>query len=376
MVALALWGCPWIGAAEHDRNQAALEADGDADADSDADTDTADTHTGSDTDPPACVDDGYEPNNAILNATSADPPSASFDGVLCPDDVSIVTGFPLDLFEIELGPLDVLTVELAGRDGWRCADLTLGVQITDELGAPFPGATAAGGCPSVHAGWGAGPTYAWVSDAIGAEEQRYTLDLSVSRCEDLDGDSFLASACGGPDCSDTEPDRYPYATDHQDGVDQDCDGGDDLDPQPCVVSTGAEFVEGNVACGDLAADPVWDRWVVDGGGQLSVVVQNGAVGAADPVALIVDPDGRSHYGLQPNRSQMDDERSCDVPSWSGLDCPAACVLPTSAGPSTVWVAQQPGAGCVTGAYYRLLVYVDGAPTLPTLTGDDIPLAFP
>jgi hypothetical protein len=41
-------------------------------------------------------------------------------------------------------------------------------------------------------------------------------------CEDLDGDGYESTACGGDDCDDTDATRYPGATEICDGNDEDC----------------------------------------------------------------------------------------------------------------------------------------------------------
>lgn len=380
---LALTGCPWIPLSEHRENNRALtQADtdppGDIDADADADTDT-DTDADTDTDPqPSCDDDGWEPNGTLLTATEVGD-RTSFAGVMCPDDLSPSFGVPLDLYEVEVGGDEVLAVTLGADGSDRCSDQTLGLQITDEVGTVY--ASAVGRCPTVSSGWGAGTWYVWVTDTTDAAPQSYVLGVERLPCTDLDGDGFLAATCGGPDCSDLQPDRYPGAIDvPADGIDQDCDGGDDLASTCGIVSAGT-FEVGTLPCGTLETGAVWDRWEVPvalAGQELSVVVQNEALGGADLLALIVDPDGSTHYGLEADRSQMDDESDCDAPTWTGAvtACPAACVQPTIAGAAQIWVAQWPGAACVADAGYSLLVYGDGTPLVPVAAGDDVLLAFP
>ena len=63
-------------------------------------------------------------------------------------------------------------------------------------------------------------------DAVAEFEAQ--LDL-CSSC-DLDGDGWLAEACGGSDCDDDEPGAFPGGTETwYDGVDGDCDGESDYD---------------------------------------------------------------------------------------------------------------------------------------------------
>ena len=47
---------------------------------------------------------------------------------------------------------------------------------------------------------------------------------------DGDGDRYETTELGGEDCDDTDPDIHPNASEHCDGVDEDCDG--DIDESP------------------------------------------------------------------------------------------------------------------------------------------------
>jgi hypothetical protein len=263
-------------------------------------------------------------------------------------------------------------------DGGACP---VSVAVTDDQGAPFPDAVAAG-CGSVSVGWGADRYVVWLTGDP-AVASPYALDVSTRTCRDTDADGYLAATCGGPDCSDLEPDRHPNALDVPlDGVDQDCDGGDDLEAGSCpVVLSSAVVAQGTLPCADLRTGSGWDSWTVTNPQSeaqgLSVVVQNGA-GSADLVALVVAGDGTSHYGLAPDRSELDDDVDCAVPAWTGQTtaCPGACTYAGGGGQAlTVWVAQYPGTGCVDGAAYTLVVYSDGVPVAPTPAMDDAPLGF-
>ncbi len=60
--------------------------------------------------------------------------------------------------------------------------------------------------------------------------EAYAVSLSGKAQSDMDGDGFEASAAGGDDCDDADPQAYPGAPEiWYDGVDQNCDGLSDYD---------------------------------------------------------------------------------------------------------------------------------------------------
>jgi hypothetical protein len=377
-------GCAWIPLEEHEKNQQALdqllESDADADADADSDADT-DSDTDADTDLPGCLDDDFEENDSRLTATVVDLPR-QVDATLCPDDEPLGGGTPTDLWKVEVPELSVLLAALLPRGETPCEEQTLVMAVTDNDGAPFPDAVTEEACDTLHVGWGPGTYYVQITDLGGSEPvgQDYSLDLSLLACTDDDGDGYLSEVCGGPDCSDTEDFRYPGAYDAPlDGQDEDCDGGDEYADACTVTLAGAVLVEDTLPCEDLEDGAAWDHWHVPVGenDEVSVVVQNSGDGLADPVAFIVDPDGTTHYGLDPTGEQMNDDISCDQSPWTGQSpgCPGACVNPTADGMMHIWVAQKPGAGCAT-ADYQVLVFINGAASLPVILGDNVPLVFP
>ena len=74
------------------------------------------------------------------------------------------------------------------------------------------------------------PANATIRPASAPAETRVT---ATSECGDLDGDGSKSAACGGDDCDDSNPARYPGATEVGNSEDEDCDpqsiGGTDGD---------------------------------------------------------------------------------------------------------------------------------------------------
>jgi MYXO-CTERM domain-containing protein len=61
------------------------------------------------------------------------------------------------------------------------------------------------------------------------QEDGHVLDLGAfdGVLDDVDGDGYTALACGGLDCDDDDPGKFPGALDVlNDGIDQNCDGDD------------------------------------------------------------------------------------------------------------------------------------------------------
>ncbi len=78
---------------------------------------------------------------------------------------------------------------------------------------------------------------------------------------DADGDRFLAAACGGSDCDDTDPATHPGADDpFGDGRDTDCDGADgvDADGDGAAGGGGPDCDDNDAARHPGAEDPVGD----------------------------------------------------------------------------------------------------------------------
>ncbi len=92
------------------------------------------------------------------------------------------------------------------------------------------------------------------------EAQGLTADCDVidngavdGSCCDGDDDGASSPACGGDDCDDTDPSRYPGAIESCDGVDNDCDGFVDEGADGAGASCGSTDV-GPCSFGSLQCD--------------------------------------------------------------------------------------------------------------------------
>ena len=383
LLLLLLAGCPWISASEHAENQRIFDAvpgvtgatgttahtgtPADTDTDTDADTD-ADTDVDTDTDVD-CIDDAFEPNDSLTDATFVTA-GTTVDATVCPPG----SGSAVDIFELVPGPDNVVDVSLAAGST-ACSDLALRVELRGEDDDLRGWARADGTCPSfTTGGYGDGLVRAYVVSE-GEAAQGYALTVDLTACAtDADIDGYKSSACGGPDCDDAAADIYPGAAETPgDGIDSDCDGGDQMatcGQVPPMSTTEAE----TLACGDGVTGRVWDAWTVAAPANacIGVAVDNLSV-ASDPVAVVVNPAG--------DVLRLDNEEDCTEPPWTRAlvfpfdqGCPSGGAGSTRAGVHTIWVSQvddPTGVNCPSDAPYALSVWVNGTEVAPTLVGDDV-----
>jgi len=384
-LALVLTACPWVGADEHEANQAAWlagdgttstgdtgDADTDVDADTDADADAdvdADTDGDTDTDAP-CIDDGLEDNDVLVDAAFV-PNDYPIEATLCPQDDGNY-GEPTDVFEVVTGAEELVQVTLVAED---CSAVSVRLEVVSD-GDITAWSRGQGSCPTLVGGG-----YGIVTSSIRVVSETdqafdYSLTASAPACEDLDNDGYLSSACGGPDCDDANPNVRPGLIDVEgDGIDQDCDGGDRLGV--CGNNAAApDDVADDLPCGDLVSGLVWDRWIVSAvpdGACVEARVDNLGDSDADPLLRVRDASGSGR--------NFDNEIACETVPWTAgqlfpfdQQCPSGGVRQVRNGDVEIWVAQVPDVAdsfCPDAAPYGLSVEVDGDVVEPTLTGDDI-----
>ncbi len=136
--------------------------------------------------------------------------------------------------------------EFQAATGWETHGLSL-----DPLFAGAGAGHLSAASPCIDAGTDAGVDIDMDGDArpllagydMGADE------YSDAPCWDLDGDGYEDTACGGADCDDADPEVNPGAVESivagtcTDGIDNDCDGLADTDPE-CAGSCFVGLVEG------------------------------------------------------------------------------------------------------------------------------------
>ncbi len=248
-------------------------------------------------------------------------------------------------------------------------------------------------------------------------------DNVIDDGEDCDGDELGEATCqsagyddGTLTCSEfcglDLSDCFDFETcgDDQAGGDEECDG-DDFDGQTCsdfgfsggsltcdefctvddsgcfdsldtctTVGSTSIPMAGTLTCATETGTSIeWDWYhvAVIAGDCVYIFADNG-VGAADLLALAVDPDGETSYGLTDDYSQLDDERDCSTDTWAGFECPEASVVAESDGDMVIMIGQWAGDGTTPGmdtcndgmSEYTLYVAVNGTDATPILDSDD------
>lgn len=149
-----------------------------------------------------------------------------------------------------------------------------------------------------------------------SEEMRRCADAD---CADDDGDGHRSAMCGGDDCDDADPDRYPGRTERCDFVDDDCDpltlGDRDVD--------GDGFVSAFCCNGDLCGDDCDDdaASVNRTAPEVCDLIDQDCDGNIDEgVAMRVWPDSdRDGYGDSESSAEVRCDRPSDRASRDG-DC--------------------------------------------------------
>lgn len=126
-------------------------------------------------------------------------------------------------------------------------------------------------------------------EAVGRDLEGEIVALAtreISFGGDDDGDGI--TICGG-DCDDSDPARHPGALEIcEDGVDQDCDGED----QMCAAEDSGDEGGGSESSGGAGGDDGGD----EGGGETGGAASGGGVIVEDGCSCAADPNGRKDRG--------------------------------------------------------------------------------
>ena len=143
---------------------------------------------------------------------------------------------------------------------------------------------------------------------------------TCAECEDADGDGHEALHCGGDDCDDADPDRFPGAVEVCDGDDEDCDpstvGDQDNDDDGAIAAAccNGEACGGDCNDGDPAVRPggteICDGLDQDCDGALDEGVAAITFGRDDDRDGFGDPDDTVE-GCVPPRGYADNTDDCD-----------------------------------------------------------------